>query len=113
MQGRSYVYTHDPNAGAWTAAALKHLGVSYPLKHGWKEELKQKDFTQEQIDAFLRDKNVFSKATLKRYRKLYNKQKHISQPKAIDTTGGNLCKPENGARCPKNSSDAQDSPLSL
>lgn len=51
---------------AWTAESLRHLGIQYPLKKGWQQEIKKGEYTQDQINGFINGRTIYSKRTKKK-----------------------------------------------
>ena len=52
-------------AGSWTKAQLKVLGIKYPLKSGWQRKLYGKQITEQQALEFKEAAKIFSKKTIK------------------------------------------------
>ena len=47
--------------GGWTRAQIEALGIQYPPKHGWHEEIIGKEFSQAEVDAFLAARMIYTK----------------------------------------------------
>ncbi len=50
---RQLLMQHRTPKGAWTKAQLLALGLSWPPRHGWMEEVVGKELTERQYNQFI------------------------------------------------------------
>lgn len=61
------------NEGGWTRRQLELLGVSWPLKKGWKETLITKRIDRKKFDEFIQLKGI-TVSKLRKQKKLEKKE---------------------------------------
>ena len=56
-----YIQQHKTDAGGWTSKQLKILGIDWPPKSGWIDDICGKSITEEDAIAFENAKSAHKK----------------------------------------------------
>jgi 5-methylcytosine-specific restriction endonuclease McrA len=54
---KDFIFQHKTARGGWTAGQIIALGEKWPVQRGWISRAIEKEFTQEQIDRFIKSRD--------------------------------------------------------